>query len=381
MFRGRTADSERALPPGRSRRKCGADVLPLIQRPNWLGLLGEGGVWLSRTRYAVLVVVDQPTSIGTLAATVARDLSIGVAYLPGPAARRISDLHLGRRRPTPATIAEAARSTPHALRPVDIPTTSGRPACHRRVRRRPGRRGHPDQQPHPRGADPGPAARSRRVGPAQAEDPDQLLVSFAVARPTKIRPGGRPSHNTNSRRRSPAAKRRTGPPISPAPIRPARDAVPRIAAKMVEEQSLSRDRVPKPRACVTHAAARGQTRPTKQRPRTGVLSRPLIQLAATTSARDAIRARHRMANKTAAAKRCPFRLVPAPSCARLRWLGCGGGQVSPYGPAGGPRRDRHGRAGRASSLVLDRDGRAHAAGACGNDYEYHGPRLRPTAES
>ena len=43
----------------------------------------------------VLLVVDQPASIGALAIAVARDMGIEVAYLPGLAMRRIADLHPG----------------------------------------------------------------------------------------------------------------------------------------------------------------------------------------------------------------------------------------------------------------------------------------------
>ena len=43
----------------------------------------------------VLVIVDQPASIGALAIAVARSLGIDVAYLPGLAMRRIADLHPG----------------------------------------------------------------------------------------------------------------------------------------------------------------------------------------------------------------------------------------------------------------------------------------------
>lgn len=43
----------------------------------------------------VLVVVDQPASIGALAVAVARQAGIDVAYLPGLAMRRIADLHPG----------------------------------------------------------------------------------------------------------------------------------------------------------------------------------------------------------------------------------------------------------------------------------------------
>src|SRR5699024_1318813 len=70
----------------------------------------------------VLVIVDQPASIGALAVTVARDVGIDVAYLPGLAMRRIADLHPGNAKTDARdayVIAEAARSMPHALRRVD----------------------------------------------------------------------------------------------------------------------------------------------------------------------------------------------------------------------------------------------------------------------
>lgn len=73
-------------------------------------------------RGPVLVVVDQPASIGALAVTIARDLGVDVAYLPGLAMRRIADLHPGNAKTDARdayVIAEAARSMPHALRRVD----------------------------------------------------------------------------------------------------------------------------------------------------------------------------------------------------------------------------------------------------------------------
>ncbi|GAB3924384.1 IS110 family transposase [Kribbella albertanoniae] len=72
-------------------------------------------------RGSVLVVVDQPASIGALAVTVARELGIDVAYLPGLAMRRIADLHPGNAKTDARDayiIAEAARSMPHTLRRV-----------------------------------------------------------------------------------------------------------------------------------------------------------------------------------------------------------------------------------------------------------------------
>ena len=68
---------------------------------------------------ALLLVVDQPATIGALPVTVARSQGVEVAYLPGLAMRRIADLHAGEAKTDArdaAIIAEAARSMPHALR-------------------------------------------------------------------------------------------------------------------------------------------------------------------------------------------------------------------------------------------------------------------------
>jgi hypothetical protein len=51
----------------------------------------------------VLVIVDQPASIGALPIAVARCLGIEVAYLPRLAMRRIAAVHPAKARPTPAT--------------------------------------------------------------------------------------------------------------------------------------------------------------------------------------------------------------------------------------------------------------------------------------
>lgn len=69
----------------------------------------------------VLVVVDQPASIGALAIAVARTMGIEVAYLPGLAMRRIADLHPGQGKTDARdahVIADAARTMPHTLRRV-----------------------------------------------------------------------------------------------------------------------------------------------------------------------------------------------------------------------------------------------------------------------
>jgi transposase len=71
----------------------------------------------------LLVVVDQPATIGALPVTVARAAGHQVAYLPGLAMRRIADLYPGRAKTDARdafVIADAARSLPHTLRPVDV---------------------------------------------------------------------------------------------------------------------------------------------------------------------------------------------------------------------------------------------------------------------
>jgi transposase len=74
-----------------------------------------------QARGRVLVVVDQPASIGALVIAVARSMGIDVAYLPGLAMRRIADLHPGQSKTDARdayVIADAARSMPHTLRRV-----------------------------------------------------------------------------------------------------------------------------------------------------------------------------------------------------------------------------------------------------------------------
>jgi transposase len=71
----------------------------------------------------VLVVVDQPASIGALPVTVARACGVEVAYLPGLAMRRIADLHPGKAKTDARdafVIADAARTLPQTLRRVDV---------------------------------------------------------------------------------------------------------------------------------------------------------------------------------------------------------------------------------------------------------------------
>ncbi len=66
----------------------------------------------------VLVVVDQPASIGALAIAVARDLGVDVVYLPGLAMRWIADRHPGQAKTDARdayVIADAARRPPRYL--------------------------------------------------------------------------------------------------------------------------------------------------------------------------------------------------------------------------------------------------------------------------
>ncbi len=70
----------------------------------------------------VLVVVDQPATIGALAVAVAQDMGFTVGYLPGLSMRRIADLTPGSAKTDAkdaAVIAGAARSMPHTLRAIN----------------------------------------------------------------------------------------------------------------------------------------------------------------------------------------------------------------------------------------------------------------------
>jgi transposase len=69
----------------------------------------------------ILVIVDQPATIGALPLAVAQDMGVMVGYLPGLAMRRIADLHPGEAKTDArdaAIIAEAARTMPHTLRSI-----------------------------------------------------------------------------------------------------------------------------------------------------------------------------------------------------------------------------------------------------------------------
>ncbi|MFR9481206.1 IS110 family transposase [Corynebacterium amycolatum] len=70
----------------------------------------------------VLVIVDQPNTIGALPIAVARDCGCEVGYLPGLAMRKAADLYPGRAKTDKRDafiIADTARTMPHTLRAVD----------------------------------------------------------------------------------------------------------------------------------------------------------------------------------------------------------------------------------------------------------------------
>lgn len=69
----------------------------------------------------VLVLVDQPATIGALAVAVAQQLGIQVAYLPGLTMRRIADMYPGMAKSDEKDafiIADAARTMPRTLRSI-----------------------------------------------------------------------------------------------------------------------------------------------------------------------------------------------------------------------------------------------------------------------
>jgi len=72
---------------------------------------------------AILVVVDQPNTIGALPVTVARACGHDVGYLPGLSMRRVADLYPGQAKTDARDafiIADTARTLRHTLRRVDV---------------------------------------------------------------------------------------------------------------------------------------------------------------------------------------------------------------------------------------------------------------------
>ena len=71
---------------------------------------------------SVVMVVDQPNTIGTLPIAVARDCGCTVGDLPDLAMRQAADFYPGRSktvRRDAFIIADTARTMPHTLRAVD----------------------------------------------------------------------------------------------------------------------------------------------------------------------------------------------------------------------------------------------------------------------
>lgn len=91
--------------------------------PNTEPKLRELFAKLQAKHGTVLVVVDQPASIGALPLAVTRDMGCPVAYLPGLTMRRIADLYPGEAKTDARDafiIADSARAMPHTLRSVDL---------------------------------------------------------------------------------------------------------------------------------------------------------------------------------------------------------------------------------------------------------------------
>lgn len=72
----------------------------------------------------LLVVVDQPATIGALAVAVAQDMDIAVGYLPGLSMRRIADLTPGNAKTDAKDAAVIRSGRPH---PCPTPCARSRP--------------------------------------------------------------------------------------------------------------------------------------------------------------------------------------------------------------------------------------------------------------
>ncbi len=97
------------------------------QLPSTEPELGDVFTKLKTKFGTVLVIVDQPPSIGALPLTVARDAGCKVAYLLGLAMWRIADLYPGEAKTDmkdAAVIADAARTMPRSLRSLEVLTRS-----------------------------------------------------------------------------------------------------------------------------------------------------------------------------------------------------------------------------------------------------------------
>jgi len=118
----------------------------------------------------VLVVVDQPATIGALDVAVAQNLGIPVAYLPGLTMRRIADMYPGTAKTDEKDafiIADAARTMPHTLRSIQVSdeeeATLGMLTGFDLDLARPD---HPNQKPDPRTVHPNPPTTRKTPRPS-----------------------------------------------------------------------------------------------------------------------------------------------------------------------------------------------------------------------
>lgn len=65
------------------------------------------------TQGTVLLVVDQPKTIGALPVAIAQNMGIKVAYLPGLTMRRVADLHPGEAKTDARDAFIIGRNSPH----------------------------------------------------------------------------------------------------------------------------------------------------------------------------------------------------------------------------------------------------------------------------
>lgn len=66
-----------------------------------------------RTQGTVLMIVDQPKTIGALPVAITQDMGIEVAYLPGLTMRRVADLHPGEAKTDARDAYIIGRNSPH----------------------------------------------------------------------------------------------------------------------------------------------------------------------------------------------------------------------------------------------------------------------------
>ena len=178
---------------------------------------------------------------------------IEVAYLPGLAMRRIADLHPGTAKTDARdayVIADAARVMPHTLRrPWSRGGGAGRADGARRVRRRPGRGGHPVATTGCVGCSPRSTPPWNACWAASVEHPAALalLIKYGPT-PAALRKSGAACIDRGARPapavadRSPTRSGRPGrsrPWSSPAPP-PRTRSCPRLAAQLAETRDQRR---------------------------------------------------------------------------------------------------------------------------------------------